>query len=159
MKRISTIFLQSVIILIGILTLLLLIWLPVTEGRAANLSWFHIYTDPFILYGYIASIAFFMALYNAFKLLGLIGKNNIFSTHSVKTLRNIQYCAIILSLFIVWAGLFIRFTHNREDDSAGFLAISMGAVFICLIVATTAAIFAKILQTAVDLKSENDLTV
>ena len=125
MKRISTAFLQTVIVLIGIVALIILIWFPLTEGRATHLDLFSTYADPFILYGYGASMAFFVALYNAFRLLGYIGQNKVFSTNSVKNLKNIKHCAILLSILIVVAGLFIRLTHNTEDDPAGFLAICM----------------------------------
>ena len=56
MKRISTAFLQTVIVLIGIVALIILIWFPLTEGRATHLDLFSTYADPFILYGYGASI-------------------------------------------------------------------------------------------------------
>ena len=159
MKRISIVFLQAVIVLMGIGALAILIWFPLTEGRATNLDLFSIYFDPFILYGYAASIAFFVALYQAFKLLRYIGQNKVFSSNSVKTLKSIKYCAILLSILIVAAGLFIRLSHNKEDDPAGFLAICIVTTFVTIIVATAAAIFEKILQNAVDMKSENDLTI
>lgn len=60
MKRISTAFLQTVIVLIGIVALIILIWFPLTEGRATHLDLFSTYADPFILYGYGASIAFLL---------------------------------------------------------------------------------------------------
>lgn len=159
MKQFSIVFLQAVLILIGLVTLALLIYLPLTEGRATNLDLIDIYSDKFILYGYITSIPFFVALYNAFKLLRYIGQNKVFSTISVKTLRNIKYCAIVLSSLVVVAGLIIRFTHDKEDDPAGFLAICIVTTFASVVVATAAAIFEKLLQNAVDMKSENDLTI
>ena len=159
MKRISTVFLQAVILLIGIVALAILLWFPLTEGRAANLDLFSIYFDPFILYGYAASIAFFVALYNAFKLLGYIGQNKVFSSNAVKTLKSIKYCAIVLSILIVLAGLYIKLFHSKEDDPAGFLAMCIVTTFVSIVVATAAAIFEKLLQTAIDMKSENDLTI
>lgn len=159
MKRISTIFLQAVIVLIGIVALTILIRLPLTEGRAADLDLFSIYSDPFILYGYAASIAFFVALYKAFKLLGYIGQNKVFSTNAVGTLKSIKYCAIVLSILIVTAGLYIKVSHNKKDDPAGFLAICIVTTFASIVVATAAAVFEKILQNAIDMKSENDLTI
>jgi hypothetical protein len=159
MKRISIIFLQAAIVLIGIVALAILIRFPLTEGRAAKLGLFSIYFDPFILYGYAASIAFFVALYKAFKLLGYIGQNKVFSSNSVRTLKSIKYCAIILSILIVTAGLYIRISHNKEDDPAGFLAICIVTTFVSIVAATAAAIFEKILQNAIDMKSENDLTI
>jgi hypothetical protein len=159
MKRISIIFLQAVVVLIGIVALAILIRFPLTEGRAANLDLFSIYFDPFILYGYATSIAFFVALYKAFKLLGYIGQNKVFSSNAVKTLKSIKYCAIVLSVLIVAAALYIRISHNKEDDPAGFLAICIVTTFVSVVVATAAAIFEKILQNAIDMKSENDLTI
>lgn len=145
--------------LIAVVTLTLMIWLPLREGRSTNLDLVDIYADKFILYMYAASITFFVALYKAFRLLGYIGQNKVFSAKAVGALKNIKYCAIILSALIVVAGLFIRFTHNKEDDPAGFLAICIVTTFASIVVATAAAIFEKLLQNAVDMKSENDLTI
>jgi hypothetical protein len=158
-KRVSTTFLQAVIVLTGLAVLAFLIRLPLTEGRAANLDLFSIYSDPFILYGYAASIAFFVGLYKAFKLLGYIGQNKVFSINSVEALKSIKYCAIVLSILIVGAGIYIKIFHAKDDDPAGFLAMCIVTTFACIIVATAAAIFEKILQNAVDMKSENDLTI
>ncbi|MBT1707835.1 DUF2975 domain-containing protein [Fulvivirgaceae bacterium PWU5] len=159
MKRISTGFLQAVIVLIGIVVLAVLIRLPLTEGRAVNLDLLSIYLDPLILYGYATSIAFFVALYKAFKLLAYIGHNKVFSSDSVAALKSIKYCAIVFSILIVIAGLYIMLSHNKEDDPAGFLAICIVTTFASIVVATAAAIFEKILQNAIDMKSENDLTI
>ena len=159
MKKSSTIFLQVVIVLIGIVALAIMIRFPLTEGRAVNLDLFSIYSDPFIIYGYAASIPFFVALYQAFKLLGYIGQNKIFSLNSVKALRAIKYCAIILGILIVMAALYIRIFHAGDDDPAGFVAMAILATFISAVIATAAAVFERTLQSAVDIKSENDLTV
>jgi len=159
MKKSSTIFLQVVILLIGIVVLFIMIRFPLTEGRAVNLDLFSIYSDPFIIYGYLASVAFFVALYQAFKLLGYIGQNKVFSINSVKALRTIKYCAIVLSILIVMAGLYIRIFHATDDDPAGFMAMCIVTTFISIVIATAAAVFERILQNAVDIKSENDLVV
>ncbi|MFN0189552.1 MAG: DUF2975 domain-containing protein [Bacteroidia bacterium] len=146
MKRIPTVFLQAVIVLIGIVTLAILVRLPLTEGRAANLDVFSIYTDPFILYGYTASIAFFIALYKAFKLLSYIKQNRVCSSDSVGALKSIKYCAIVFSILIAAAGLYIKILHNIEDDPAGFLAICIVTTFASIVVATAASIFEKYLS-------------
>ena len=159
MKKGSTVFLQVVIVLIGIVALAIMIRFPLTEGRAANLDLFSIYADPFLVYGYLASIAFFVALYQAFKLLGYIGQNKVFSLDSVKALRTIKYCAIVLGILIVMAGLYIRIFHAGDDDPAGFLAVCIVTTFVSIVIATATAVFEKLLQTAVEMKSENDLTV
>ena len=159
MKRISTLFLQAVIVLIGVVVLAVLIRFPLLEGRAANLDLLSIYADPFILYGYAASIAFFVALYKAFRLLGYIGQNRIFSPDAVGALRGIKYCAIVLSISVVLAGLYVNLSHPKDEDPAGFFVMCIVATIACSVVATAAAIFEKILQNAIDMKSENDLTI
>lgn len=156
MKRISIIFFQAVFVLIGIIVLAILIRLPLTEGRATNLDLFSIYFDPFILYGYAASIVFFVALYKAFKLLGCIRQNKVFLSSSIKTLKSIKNCTILLSILIVLAGLYIKLFHNKEDDPAGFLAICILTTFVFIVVATSASIFEKRLQNGIDTKSKND---
>ena len=159
MKKASTRFLQAVIVLVGIVALAILIRFPQIEGRAANLDLFSIYADPFILYGYAASIAFFIALYKTFKLLGYIGQNKAFSSNSVGALKSIKYCAIAICISIVLAGIYIRIFHHKDDDPAGFLAMCIVTTLISASAATLAAVFEKILQNAIDMKSENELTI
>ena len=159
MKRISILFLQTVIVLIGILVLIGLIGFPLTEGRARNLDLFGIYFDSFILYGYVSSIAFFVALYKAFRLLAYTGENQVLSLKAVNALKSIKYCAIGLSMLIATAGIYISIFHNKEDDPTGFLAMCIVTAFVAVIVATASAIFEKILQNAVDMKKENILTI
>jgi hypothetical protein len=161
MKKSSTVFLQGVIVLIGVVVLAVMIRFPMTEGRAANLDLFSIYADPFILYGYLASIPFFVGLYQAFKLLKYIGQNQVFSVQSIRALRMIKYCAVIVGAAIILAAIYIRlsFDGTGEEDPAGFVAISIVATFAAIVVATTAAVIERVLQNAIDIKSENDLTV
>lgn len=158
MTKFSIAFLQLVLVLIGLITETFLIWAPLIEGRATNLSLFRIYTDPFILLVYTASIPFFAALYQAFKLLKYIAQNQVFTSGAVQTLKRIKYCAIILSGLIVFAGLYIKIFHSKVDDPVGFLAVCIVTTFSSLVVASAAAIFEKLLQNAVDMKTENDLT-
>lgn len=157
MNQRATIFLQVVIVLIGIAALALMIRVPLTEGRAATLDLFSIYYDPFILYGYAASIPFFTALYQTFTLLGYIRQNKIFSPESVKAVKIIQYCAIIQSILIVLAAVLIRIFHNADDDPAGFIALCIAATFVCIVIATAAAVFGKILQQGTYIKSQHEL--
>ena len=159
MKRTSILFLRAVLVLIGMVALFILIRFPLTEGRAVNLDLLSIYLDPFILYGYVSSIAFFVALYKAFKLLGYIAQDKLFTINSIRVLRSIKYCAIILSVLILIAGLSIVIFHNPEDDAAGFLSLCIITIFISITVAIALAVLERILVNAVDMKSENDLTI
>jgi DUF2975 family protein len=158
MKKGSTLFLKFVICVIAIGALIWLIWFPQLEGRAANLDLISIYKDPLIIYAYIGSIPFFVGLYQAFKLLGYIDGNKVFSQSSVNAMKNIKYCAITFSGFIVLGILYIRL-FVRGDDPAGVTALGIFTTFASIVIATAAAVFQRLLQNAVDLKSENDLTV
>lgn len=158
MKKSSTLFLKVVILLIAIGVLAGLIWFPQTEGRAASLDLISIYTDPFIIYIYIASTPFFVGLYQAFKLLNLIDANKAFSQGAVSTLKNMKFASLSLIGFIALAEFYIRF-FAHGDDPAGPTALGILASFAIAVIATAAAVFQKLLQNAVDIKSENDLTV
>ncbi|MCB9079884.1 MAG: DUF2975 domain-containing protein [Anaerolineaceae bacterium] len=158
MKRSSTIFLQIVIVLIGIGALALMLWEPHIEGRNAHATLFEIYfKDPFLAYAYIASTAFFVALYQAFKVLGYAGQNKVFSPTAVKALRTIKFCGIALIGFVAVGEIFIIFSNS--DDRAGGVFMGILITFGSIVIATAAAMFEQILQNAVDIKSENDLTV
>lgn len=158
MKRGSTLFLKVVLLLIAIAALTGMIWFPQTEGRAKNLDLISIYADPLIIYMYIASIPFFVGLYQAFKLLNLIDAGNAFSQTAVNKLRNMKFASLCLIGFIVVGVLYIRF-FAHGDDPAGPTMIGFLASFAAAVIATAAAVFQKLLQNAVDIKSENDLTV
>jgi hypothetical protein len=158
MKKGSTLFLRLVICLIAIGVLAGMIWFPQTEGRATNLDLISIYKDPFIIYIYIGSIPFFVGLYQAFKLLNFIDANKAFSQGAVNTLKNMKFASLSLIGFIALALFYIRF-FAHGDDPAGPTALGILASFALAVIATAAAVFQKLFQNAVDLKSENDLTV
>src|SRR5262245_35210119 len=161
MKRSSIIFLQIVIVLIGVAALAFLLWEPQIEGVNKNRTNFEIYfQDPFLALVYTGSIPFFIALYQAFQVLGYVRRNKVFSPEVVKALRTIKYCALAIIGFVVAEEIVIMLMNNGDRENPG-APIFMGLliVFPSIVVATTAAMFERILQNAVDLKSENDLTV
>ena len=159
MKRSSTIILQIVVVLIGVGALAFLLWEPHIEGRNVHATLFQIYfTDPFLTWAYTASISFFVALYQAFKLLGYIRQNKVFSLNSVKALRTIKQCAKIIVGFTVAAEAYL-FIARPGDDIAGGVFMGLVIILISGVVAIAAAVFERTLQSAVDVKSENDLTV
>src|SRR3954471_8961610 len=160
MKKSSTVFLQVVIVLIGVGALALMLWEPHIEGRNAHATLFQIYfNDPFLAYAYTGSIAFFVALYQAFKLLGYVGGGEVFSQRPVKALRTIKYCAMSLVGFLAGAEAYFFIVRRGEDDIAGGVMMALLLTFVSVVVATAAAVFERTLQSAVALKSENDLTV
>jgi hypothetical protein len=158
MKRGSTLFLKLIILLIAIVVLTWMIVFPRLEGRATNLDLISIYTDPFIIYGYVASIPFFVGLFQALRLLGYVERDTIFSQTAIRAVRTIKYCALANIGFLVVAIFYIR-VMAQGDDPAGPTMMGLVAIFTSVVIATAAGVFQKLLQNAVDIKSENDLTV
>ena len=158
MKKSLTMFLQIVIVLVGIGALALLLWEPHLEGVNAHKAFFDVYLDPFMALVYIGSIPFFVALYQAIKVLGYAGQNKVFSQPAVNALRTIKYCALAIIGFVVLEEIFIMLTHGSDDAAGGFM-VGVFITFGSIVIATAAAVFERTLQSAVDIKSENDLTV
>jgi hypothetical protein len=160
MKRVSTIFLQLVILLLGAGVLAFLLLEPQFEGRNVNATQFEIYfKDLFLAYIYFAFVPFFIGLYQGFKLLGSARRNEIFTPRSVRALRIIKYCALTTAIFIVGAEGYIFIFVRGTDDVAGGVMMGAFVILACAVIGTAAAVFERILQNAVDIKSENDLTV
>ena len=154
MKRGSTIFLKGVVILIGLIVLALCIFgLPRIIG-SINMGGY----DPILLGMYVTAIPFYIALYQALKLLSYIDRNIVFSDLSVKALNYIKYSAITISALYVAGMPYIYYVAN-EDDAPGVILIGLVIIFASFVIATAAAVFQRLLQNAIDIKSENDLTV
>jgi len=158
MQRGASLFLRAVVVILGIGALALLLWEPHLEGRNAHATLFEIYfKDPFLAYVYVASIPFFVGVYHAFKVLGNVGRDKEFSPSGVRSLRTIKHCAIALIGGVALAEVFIMLDHS--DDRAGGVFIGVVIIFASIVVATAMAVLERGLQNAVDMKSENDLTV
>lgn len=161
-QRASTIFLQVAIVALGVSALAFMLWEPHVEGVNAEATTLHeiYFDDPFLVYIYIGTIPFFVALYQAFMLLGHIRQNKVFSLNSVKALRTIKYCAVISIAFLVGAEGYINIVGRRTgDDIAGGVMMGLVMIFISVIVATTASVLERILQNVVDIMSRNDSVV
>lgn len=114
--------------------------------------------DPILIGLYIPAVPFFFALYQAVKLLGYIDKNQAFSKPSVSAFRSIKYAAASISGLFA-AGMPYIFYVADKDDAPGVVAIGLVIIFASFVIMTFAAVMQKLVQNAVDIKSENDLTV
>lgn len=141
MKKKALNILQVCLSLIGIIILYLLIRLPQIEGRAQHLDLFSIYTDPFILYGYVTAIPFFIGLYKLIVLLNLLQHQNAQKNKAILTIKNISFCAYLFAILIAIAALYIGLNHHPSDDPAGFLMICF---LICTLALGLTAILNKI---------------
>lgn len=159
MKR-ETFFLKFVVVLMGLPVLALCIFvLPEIAEFFAELNpKLDFLQYPFLIGLYVTAIVFFAALYQTFKLLSYIDKNQSFSELTVKSLENIKYCAISISaLYVVFMPLL--YLMAEVDDAPGIILIGLVIIFGCMAVAVFAAVLQKLLKNAIEIKSENDLTV
>lgn len=155
MKR-ETVFLKVAIFLIGIFILgLCVFWLPWLVKATAETNSPMLY---FIIVMYISAIPFFIALYQGIKILGYIDNGTAFSEVSVKALKTIKYCAIIISVLYI-VGLPILYVVADKVDAPGIIVIGMIVVFASFVIAVFSAILQKLLHNIIEIKSENDLTI
>jgi hypothetical protein len=148
MKSSSALFLQVVIVLMGIGILGLMLWEPHLEGRNVHATTFEIYfKDPFLAYAYVGSIPFFVGLHRAFGLFGHVRRNGTFSQVTLNALRAIKRCAIALIGFVAGGVIFILMAGDGEDRPAGIFMCFLVA-FPASVVATAAAMAARHLQSA-----------
>ncbi|GGF88441.1 membrane protein [Paenibacillus albidus] len=160
MERGTTLFLKAAVIVIGIPVLAMCIFLvPEIAEFAAELYPDYTYMKYLVFIDlYATALPFYFALYQAFKLLGYIDKKEAFSELSVRALKKIKYCAITFSsLYVVGMPLF--YLMAEVDDAPGIIVIGMVLIFASMVVAVFAAVLQKLLKEAIDIKSENDLTV
>ncbi|MFZ3579215.1 DUF2975 domain-containing protein [Virgibacillus sp. DJP39] len=160
MKRGSTLFLKLAVILMGIPILALCIFVvPEIAEFAGELYPDSSYMKYLVLFDmYAAAIPFYFALYQAFKLLSYIDRNKAFSELSVSALKNIKYCAITISTLYV-LGMPLFYLMAERDDAPGIILIGMVIIFASFVIAVFAAVLQKLVKNAIDIKSENELTV
>ena len=157
MKR-ETIFLKCIIILIGIpvlaLCMLGLYWLPKNPVNPDYAPLLY----PIIVGIYLTAIPYFFALYKGFRLLSYIDKNIAFSELSVTSLKHIKYCAITISTLYVVMLPFV-FQVAQKEDAPGLIIIGMIPILASMVITVFAAVLQKLLENAIDLKNDNDLTI
>ncbi|MGO1059306.1 DUF2975 domain-containing protein [Planococcus sp. FY231025] len=159
MKR-ETLFLKIVLFFMALPVLAVCIFVvPPFSSFVAELlpDWaFLQYFFMFAMYG--TAIAYFFALYQAMKLLGYIDRNIAFSELSVKALKTIKYCAIIITVLYAFSLPLILYMA-QVDDAPGLGGIGMIITFGAIVIAVFAAVLEKLFCNAIEIQSENDLTV
>ena len=160
MEKVTTVFLKIAVIFLGVPVLALCIFL-VPEMAALPAK----FLPEFALIKYLvfiifdaSAIPYYFALYQAFKLLRYIDKNKAFSDLSVKALKKIKYSAITISILHVLV-LPLFYIFAEVDDAPGVIFVGLVVPFASMVIAVFAAVLQKLLQEAIDIKSENDLTV
>lgn len=157
MRRGKIIFLKLAISIIGVLVLILCFWIP---GLAKNFIMANPEFMSFryaVLAGiYFAAIPFYLALYEALKLLNYIESNNAFSQLAVNSLRVIKYCAV--AIVIIYTGE-VLFLAIQKLLHPGIMLTAVTIIFAALTISIFAGVLQELLINALEIKSENDLTV
>lgn len=158
MEKGSTFFLKLALCLIGITILALSIfWLPSLANYTANeFPEVAFLRNPVLIGIYVTVIPFFIALYKSFRILHYIDHNGAFSSLSVKALKTIKQCALVISMIYVIGCLFL-FIQNALHP--GIALIGLIIIFASITIAVFSAVLQKLLHDAIEIKSENELTV
>lgn len=153
MRQPSTLVLRAAILFIGAVVFALCAAIPLAIGSFQPGGY-----DPILLGLYIPAVPFFVALYQAMKILSYVDSTRAFSSLSVHAFKNIKLCAyLICGIFVI--GMPYIFYVADKDDAPGVVAIALIIIFLSFIIGTFAAVMQKLVQHAVAIKSENDLTV
>jgi hypothetical protein len=153
----ETLFLKIVVCLIGITVLALsIIASPfIANELAKGLDWLLVL---FVIDLYASAIPFFVALYHTLRLLSYIDKNIAFSELSVRSLKYIKYCAFTFSMLYVSA-LPMFYLWAKGAGAPGVMLFGLVIILASIVIAVFASILQKLLKNAIDIKSENDLTI
>lgn len=158
MKKGTTLFLKIAVFLIGTPVLAVCVsLLVILANDSANPDYAKI-LYPIVFGMYVAAIPFFYALFQSLKLLSYIDNNKAFSELSVTALKKIKYSAFTISIVYVFEMPFF-FMLGEKDDAPGIIVIGSVLIFASLVIALFAGVLHKLLKEAIDIKSENDLTV
>lgn len=154
MERGSTFFLKAVIALFGIGVLALCIFVLPIGITNKHVGMYR----PILIGMYIPAIPFFIGIYQTLKLLHYIDTNKAFSERSVKALKYITYCGLTIGgLYAI--GMPYIWLVAQKDDAPGVVLLGLVFTFAPLGIAVISTLLQKLLQNAIDVKSENELTV
>lgn len=120
-KKIFGFLLKAFLVLLSVLLLVWAVVMPQLEGRAAGLSLWEIYTDPFVLYAYLPVLLMLASIFLGLKMVRNWSQNNTLSNQKVAVpLKHLFWWQSIL---ILGAGVYILFFNDPKEDAAGFLAL------------------------------------
>jgi len=146
------------IFIIGLtIFLFCVLWLPKLAGDAAVMNPEFAYLKFPVLIGiYITAIPFYLALYQALRILNYIKGGEAFSEFPLISLGRIKNCATaIIILYVI--GMVLLAGQNALHPGIAILGIVI--IFATTVVAVFAVILQELLKSAIDIKIENDLTV
>jgi hypothetical protein len=164
MKRGLTFFARGVVWLVG-LGALAVCFILIPELAREDIT-AHPASAPtayaFMIGAYVVAAPFFIALHHTLKLLRGIEQGKAFSSLSVQALKYIKYCAAAFAALVVVAviaGMSLARSVDPSEDITGPVMLGFILTFASSVIATLAGVLQALFQSAIAIKSENDLTV
>jgi len=151
----SATFLQATTLLFGLAVLTVLVLEPHVEGRNTEATLAEIYLhDPFLLFVYVGAIPLFLALFQAFKLIGYIGSGDrAFSASSLRAARLVRIDVSVTIGFVV-VGVIILLMVGDERPVALFLGLV--PTIALLTIAAAAALVERLIQRGLALQTGHE---
>ena len=103
---------------------------------------------------YLSSVPFYLGAYYLYKLIRIIEKDEFFSFDAIKYFVNIK---IVSTIEILTYSIILTLAIINNINI--FTLISLLVIFICFVIIIFIEIIIQLLNKAVDIKLENDLTV
>lgn len=150
--------LKASLVIVSIIILMLCIfWLPYMARHTVELFPEVAYLKYPILFGiYLTCIPFYIGIFETFKLLRLIEKEDAFTEDASKSLRVITLSAIcVVALYIM--GIVYLDIENTLPPGLALLGLTI--IFAAFIIAVFAAVLKALLMKVIKIKNENDLTI
>ncbi|MBB6446022.1 DUF2975 domain-containing protein [Bacillus benzoevorans] len=156
-KRGSTVFLKAIIFLVGIAVLAVCIYFLPEAARKDAIERPDDYSlYPLLLCAYGVCITFSVALYQIFKLLTFIEKNNTFSELSLQSLKIIKKCTFTVIFFILLAIVYLRVRAQfTGDDAAGPISLGLMGILATSIIAAIVDVLQKPIKNILDSQPKN----
>lgn len=160
MRNGSTLFLRVALVGLVILASIVagaILWSAYTNWSPQSsqdlwLSW------PLIGGILVATLGFYVAALQAWKLLGYADKGKPFSKDSIKALRTAKFAALTVGAALL-AEMPLIYSAAQEEDAPGLIIFGFAFAMVPIVVGVFAGVLQQLIQKALDLKSENDLTV
>lgn len=152
------VFLKCAIYFIGLVVFgLCIFWLPMMANEAALFEPTLAYLKYPVLIGlYMTAIPFFYALYQTIRLLNLINQEHAFSKDAILSLKEVKLSAIFIVIIYV---IGIVFLWSQSALHPGIALMGLTIVFTSILITVFTAVLQELFRSALEIKSENDLTV
>ena len=159
MRQYSTLVLRLALFVAGAIVLAMCggaAWLAAKTDPASE---YYVLSYVLLLGTCAAAIPCFTALYQSYKLPGYIDTGRAFSELSARALKIIMRSAFVEFLICTLGGLPFFYVVAEKDDAPGLIIIGMAIAGAAFIIFVFASVLSTLLQDAIAMKSENDLTI